>query len=153
MAKIKLAKSGFTLVPEGTHVFKITNVDFNETFGKLTVTMETAEGDRHDERFQLIKSDGKANDGALKAFSFFAKTALNDFNRDEIDHTELVGHYIRAEVTHSDPVPSTNNPEKMVQWVRLGDKSPADGFENEPAPAPAPVKQTAGGFDLGKLLG
>ena len=38
MARIAM-RSGFTLVPEGTHVFRIFNVTYDEEFGKLTVFM------------------------------------------------------------------------------------------------------------------
>ena len=34
MAKIGLS-DGFSLVPEGTHVFKIITVNYNEDFGKM----------------------------------------------------------------------------------------------------------------------
>ena len=34
MAKIGLTE-GFTLIPEGTHVFKITEVKYKEVFGKM----------------------------------------------------------------------------------------------------------------------
>ena len=40
MAKIGLS-DGFSLIPEGTHVFKITGVSYKEAFGKLEVTMQT----------------------------------------------------------------------------------------------------------------
>ena len=130
MSKIQLSKSTFTLVPEGTHVFLITDVTYKEEYGKLSITMETSEGYTHEERFQLIKSNGEFNDSALKAFSYFARIALNDFECAEIDHDDLVGHYIRCEVTHTEPQPNKNNPEKTVQFVRLGEKTPADGFDN-----------------------
>lgn len=41
MAKIGLTE-GFTLIPEGTHVFKITEVNYKEDFGKMEVVMQTA---------------------------------------------------------------------------------------------------------------
>lgn len=69
---------GFTLIPEGTHVFKITAVNYKEAFGKLEITMQTQSGAKHIERFSLLKTDGSPNEGALNAFSYFAKTALND---------------------------------------------------------------------------
>ena len=40
MAKIGLTE-GFTLIPEGTHVFQITDVKYKEDFGKLEVYMQT----------------------------------------------------------------------------------------------------------------
>lgn len=144
MTKIKLTE-GFSLIPEGTHVFQITNVDYKETYGKLEITMKTAAGQSHIERFSLIRDNGTINEGAYKVFSFFAKTALNDFSVSEIEPDQLVGHYMKCAVTH-DTVPSKKDPDKMSTFIRLGDKSPANGYEGE-----TPVAQQS--FDLNSLLG
>ena len=93
MAKIGLTE-GFTLIPEGTHVFQITDVKYKEDFGKLEIYMQTQNGSKHIERFSLLKSDGSPNEGAYNAFSYFAKTALGNFDLTEIDHTDLIGHFI-----------------------------------------------------------
>lgn len=127
MAKIKLTE-GFSIVPEGTHVFKITKVTYDPDFGKMEIEMVTASSVKHVERFQLMKDNGEVNEKANNAFSYFAKTALNNFNLEEIDTDDLAGCYIRAEVTH-DKVPSKNDPAKTVKFARLGDKSPASGFD------------------------
>ena len=44
MAKIKLSKGGFTPIPEGTHVFKITSAEYDEDFGIVDIEMVTADG-------------------------------------------------------------------------------------------------------------
>ena len=141
MAKIGLSE-GFTLIPKGTHVFKIVEVKYKEDFGKMEIVMQ----------------------GGLNAFSYFAKTALNDYTLTEIDHEELVGHYIRCEVDHEE-VESNKTPGKMLKFVRLGDKEPADGFDEAPAPkkeskpaatapAAAPAEKAGGKkFDLDSILG
>ena len=161
MAKIALTE-GFSLIPEGTHIFKIIEVSYKEEFGKLEVKMKTAKGQTHTERFNLMKQDGSMNEGAYNAFSFFAKTALNDYSRTEIDHDELVGCYIKSTVEH-DTQPSNKDPNKTVTFIRLGDKSPADGFDEAEVPvtapkkaAPAPTaapKAKVTGFNLDDLLG
>lgn len=164
MAKIGLSE-GFSLIPKGTHVFKITRVNYKEDFGKMEITMQIASGQKHVERFSLLNKDGEPNQGGLNAFSYFAKVALNDFNLTEIDHEDLVGRFIRCEVDHEE-VESNRNPGKMLKFVRLGDKESADGFDEEPA-APAPAKKEkaaekpattakSGGkkpFDLNSILG
>jgi hypothetical protein len=43
MATITM-RSGFTLVPEGTHIFRIYKVDYNEEFGRLIAHMVNAQG-------------------------------------------------------------------------------------------------------------
>lgn len=161
--------SGFALCPEGTHIFRIYAVDYKEDFGKLEVKMVNAQGITHTERFSLMRADGSMNEGACNAFSFFAKTALNDFSLEEIDHAWLVGRYIKAEVTHS-VTPSKNDPTKNVTFANLGEKSPADGFDTTPvqkaltlgadteqpkqvAPAPQTEAPKTSGLDLNSLLG
>lgn len=140
MAKIGLTE-GFSLIPKGTHVFQIVKVNYKEDFGKMEITMQTATGQKHVERFSLLNKDGEPNEGGLNAFSYFAKVALNDFSLTEIDHEDLVGHFIRCEVDHEE-VESNRTPGKMLKFVRLGDKEAADGFDEVPtAPAPAPAKK------------
>lgn len=148
MAMIALT-GGFSIVPEGTHVFKITDVSYKEEYGKMEVKMKTAKGQTHTERFTLMKKDGSTNEGAINAFSFFAKTALNNYELTVIDHKDIIGAYIRCTVTH-DKQPSTTDPNKTVTFVRLGDKSPAAGYD-EAEPAPAPTAKN--GFNLDDLLG
>lgn len=138
MAKIGLSE-GFSLIPEGTHVFLITAVDYKEDFGKMVVTMQTQSGLKHLERFSLLKSDGQPNEGALNAFSYFAKTALDDFSLTEIDHEDLVGHFIECDVEH-DTQPSNKDPNKTVTFARLADKRVSDGWEENTT---TPVTQKA----------
>ena len=141
MAKIGLSE-GFTLIPEGTHVFKITAVNYKEAFGKLEITMQTQSGAKHIERFSLLKTDGSPNEGALNAFSYFAKTALNDFSLTEIDHEDLVGCFIECDVEH-DVQPNKNKPDKTVTFARLADKRPSEGWDEGEAPSPAPASKPA----------
>lgn len=160
MAKIGLSE-GFSLIPKGTHVFKITGVNYKEDFGKMEITMQLASGQKHVERFSLLNKDGEPNQGGLNAFSYFAKVALDDFALTEIDHEDLVGRFIRCEVDHEE-VESNRTPGKMLKFVRLGDKEPADGYDEAPATTPAPAKAekstTAAKsgkkpFDLNSILG
>lgn len=123
--------SGFTVCPEGKHIFRIYKVDYNSDFGKLIVYMVTAQGITHTERFSLMNQDGSMNDKACNAFSFFAKTALNNFGLEEIDHTDLVNHYIGGEITHT-VLPSTKDASKTITFANIGDKWVADGFDTTP---------------------
>jgi len=127
MAKIKLTESGFTLIPEGTTVFKIVGVEYKEDFGKMSVNMQTKAGAKHTERFSLLKDNGEVNTGALKAFSYFAKTALNNFSLDEIDEADLIGCYIQATVKHEE-YESNKEPGKMLKSARLNDYAVSVGF-------------------------
>lgn len=167
MARIPL-RNGFTICPEGTHVFRIYDVDYDETFGTLIVKMVNAQGLTHQERYQLKDANDNPNEGALNAFSFFAKNAMNDFAAEDLDPNDLVNHYVRATIEHTTS-PSKKDPSKNVTFANAKDFSAADGFDttptdramtlgNEgksaPAAAPAPaVASAAGGFDLASLLG
>ena len=146
MARIPMT-GGFQTIPEGVHVLKITKAEYDEEFGKLIITMVNAKGQTCQERFGLLNEDNTPNERTMGAFSFFAKTAMNDFSMEDVDPEELVGHYLKAEIIHKQ-TPNRNDPSKTMTWVNLGNKSPADGFEGAPA---APAK--AGGLDLSALLG
>lgn len=147
MARIPMT-AGFQRIPEGVHVLKITKAEYDEDFGKVTFTLENVKGLSCQERFSLLNQDNTPNEKALGAFSFFAKTAMNNFDLVDVDPVELVGRYIRAEVIHNQ-VPSIKDPNKTVTFVNLGEKSPADGFDGVPAEA-APK---AAGLNLKALLG
>ena len=130
MAKIKLAEGGFNLIPEGTTTFKIVAVEYKEDFGKMSIDLQTKGGAKHTERFTLTKGNGEVNEGALKAFSYFAKTALNNYSLDEIDETDLIGCYITATVKHEE-FESNKEPGKMLKSARLSDYAVAVGFGSE----------------------
>lgn len=134
MAKIKLSEGGFTLIPEGTTIFKIVGVEYKEDFGKMKIEMQTKSGQKHFENFSLLTKSGEINEGALKAFSYFAKTALNNYSLDEIDEQDLVGCYIKATVKHEE-FESNKEPGKMLKSARLNDYAVAIGFSNDTEPA------------------
>ena len=146
MARIPMT-GGFQIMPEGVQVLKITKAEYDEDFGKAIFTLSNAKGQTCQERFSLLNQDNTPNEKALSAFSFFAKTAMDNFDLVDVDPVELVGRYIRAEVIHNE-VPSTKDPTKMMTFVNLSDKSPADGFDGVPAEPTKPA-----GLDLNALLG
>lgn len=131
MAKMKLSEGGFSIVPEGVTVFKVMEVDDSkyEDFGKLVVKLQTASGQTHNEQFTLTKANGELNEGALKAWSYFTRTCLNNFNADEIDTQDIVGCYIQATVKHE--TYTRTKGEKAgteATAVRLNDYTVATGF-------------------------
>lgn len=170
MARIPMT-SGFTLIPEGTYVFRIYDATYDEDFGRIEVKLVNAQGMTHTERFSIKDKNDEYNEKALNAFSYFAKTAMDDYALEDVDPEELIDHYIAAEVVHN-KVPSNKDPKKEVTFANLGDKAPADGFDTEPVAraltigrgdggkksAPAAPKQSAApastkGLDLDSLLG
>lgn len=131
MAKMKLSESGFTLIPEGSTIFKVMEVDDSkyEDFGKLAVKLQTAKGETHVETFTLVKKTGELNEGALKAWSYFARVCLNNFQADEIDTQDIVGCYIQATVKH-ETYTRTKGDKAGTEGkvVRLNDYTTATGF-------------------------
>lgn len=151
MAKIALS-DGFSLLPKGEQVLKITDVKYKEAFGKMEIYMENASGVKHIERFSLLKSDGSSNDGAIAAFSYLAKCALDDYSLTEIDHKDLIGHFFKTTVEH-DRVESNKKPGSYVTFARLGDKEPSSGFEAKTSAKPSGSPKKPSNVDLSKLLG
>lgn len=127
MAKIKLNNTGFSLIPEGTTTFKIVRVEYKEDFGKMKIELQTKSGQKHFETYTLLNKAGEVNEKALNAFSYFAKTALNNFSVDEIDEQDLVGCYITATVTHEE-FESNREAGKMLKSARLSDYAVSVGF-------------------------
>lgn len=170
MARIPMT-SGFTLIPEGTYVFRIYDVSYDEEFGKIEIKLVNAAGMTQTERFTIKDKNDEPNEKALNAFSYFAKTAMGDYTLEDIDPMELIDHFIEAEVVHT-KLPSNKDPNKTVTFANLGDKAPAEYFDTEPVSralalgkdknaAPAPQKQATApapaaqkkGLDLDALLG
>lgn len=143
MAKITLSKGGFTLIPEGVTIFKVMEVDDSkyEDFGKLSVKLQTAKGESHTETFGIIKADGEVNEGALKAWSYFARTCLNNYSVDEIDTQDIVGCYIKATVKHEKYMRTKGeNAGTEATTVRLNDYAASSGFKDAPADADTNVE-------------
>jgi len=130
MARIPMT-SGFQLIPEGEYVFRIYDATYDEAFGRIEVFLVNAQGMTLREMFSIMSDDGTMNEKAQNAFSYFAKTAMNDFSMEDIDPDELINHYIRAEVVHKQGTKVGKNG-KVGTFANLGDKSPADGFDTEP---------------------
>ena len=133
MAKMKLSETTFKLIPEGVTTFKVMAVDDSkyDDFGKLAVKLQTAKGETHTETFTLIKANGDLNEGALKAWSYFARTCLNNYQADEIDTQDPVGCYIQATVKHETYM-RTKGDRAGTEGVsvRLNDYAVASGFGN-----------------------
>lgn len=164
MPQFHMTKS-FKVIPEGEHIFRIYAVDFDEEFGRITVKMVNAKGFTHSERYTIKNKEGEAIDGAMNAFSYLARVALNEYDRDDIDTDELVDHYIKATIVHK-KVPSTKNEGEFTTFANIAKREHADGFDetpveraltlgheqkNEPMDVSAPA-ETSGGLDLDALL-
>ena len=73
------------VIPEGTYVFRIYDATYDEEFGKIIVKLVNAQGVTHTERFSIKDQNDEINEKALNAFSYFAKTVMNDFTLEDVD--------------------------------------------------------------------
>ena len=135
MAKIKLVDTGFQVIPEGTYIFKVNKVTYDEDFGDMKLELITKNGLKHTERFGLQDKNGEVSEGAMKAFSYTARVLLNNPNLDMIDEQDLVGCYMKATVTHkTSTTVSTKTGKPFINAV-LDDKQAAWGFDADKAQA------------------
>jgi hypothetical protein len=129
---IKLNENTFQIIAEGTHTFKVTKVDYDSDFGKLTVEMVTKDGLKNIERFSLINNNGETNEKAINAFSYLARMVMNNPElAGDFDEQELVNRYVTADVEHQ-KVPSTKDPNKTVIFYKLSNYAAASGFDKAP---------------------
>lgn len=131
MAKLYFPKNEYTPIPEGTHIFRIYDVDYDVTFGKVVVKLVTAQGKTHTERYNIMRDDGSVNETACNALAYLSRAAINDDDLTEIEHEKLIGRYIQATVSHT-VQPNRNDPSKTVTFVNLSEKKYAEGFDTEP---------------------
>ena len=123
MGKIKLSDSGFSPIPEGEHTFTVKRVEYKEAFGKMEVHLETETGRKHTEYYNFKNKNGESNEGGIKAFSFFARVAMNDMGLDEIEHTDLIGKKFTGTVEH-EKAPHRDDPNKTVTFIKIKDRKP-----------------------------
>ena len=141
MAMIPLT-AGFKEPENGVQVLKIVDVTYKEDYGKLIINLENEKGNRLTEYYSLLTKTGETNTKALNAFSYLAKTALQDVTRSEIDETELIGCYIKAEVYSQQ---ATNKDGLTQTYKHIRNYEQANSFET--------VTGNATGLTLDDILG
>lgn len=100
MAKITLAESNGAFInqPGKNVLLRITKAKYDTGFGKVEIVLENENGEIVNNNYNLIDNDGSTNEGALKAFSYFARVAVGDWSRDDIEDEDLVGCFIRCDI-------------------------------------------------------
>lgn len=115
---------GFTLLPEGRQVLKITQIDNKEKFGKIEIHFVNKEGIKHTERFML------KTEGGLKVFSYLAHTILDNWDDDNVETEDLLEKFVSVEVVHN-KVESTKTAGEFVTFANLKNYQFASGFEDD----------------------
>lgn len=149
MAKMKVGKTGFSLIPEGVHVFKVVGcTDKYEDFDKVSYELQVASGQKITTNFNFVDSKGEVNEIATYYWSKFARACLNlGANEEpEIDFSDLVGCYVEAEVKHNTYIAKSGDHKgEEMTGANILDKSyaPASGFPGSTtAKAKSPVDDT-----------
>ncbi len=125
MGMLKLS-NGFSVLPEGETILYVTGVDYDEKWGKIEIHFINADGNKHSERYKIYKDNGDLNEGALNAFSWIARTLLNDPSAEKIDPKSLAGHYISCTVEHQK---LEGNDGKIRTFAHIKDYEVADKFD------------------------
>lgn len=106
MSKLKLPikGGGDWLIPEGRTILKIVEAQYDEEFGKVTLTLATQEGKTTRQFYDLVTEDGSYNEKGNNALGYVSKNALGvtdeEMEEVEIEIEELVNCFIDAEITH-----------------------------------------------------
>lgn len=127
---ITLTPTAYQIVPEGIHTFRIKSALYEDKFGRVTILCETKEGLTIQDKYTLINpTTRQPNEGAMKAFSYMCRVALQDWSVADIDPNVLVGRFIAARVEHTQSESRTKIGE-MLTFANLGDKWSCDGFDD-----------------------
>lgn len=134
MAKMKVGKVGFSLIPEGVHVFKVVScTDKYEDFDKVEYELQTSSGQKITNRFNFVDDKGEVNEIGSYYWFKFARACLNLGANDEpeIDFSDLVGCYVEAEVKHNTYIAKSGERKgEELTSANLIDKTyaPSNGF-------------------------
>ena len=127
---IPLTPSTYQIVPEGYHTFRIKSATYEDKFGRVTIVVETKDGSTITEKYGLIDPTTRQPvEGAMKAFSYFVRIALQDWNIADVDPESLVGHFIAARVEHT-LVESKTRIGETLKFPTLKEKWSCNGFDD-----------------------
>ena len=102
MARIKLTEStggAYINKAEKNALLQITSCEYDPEFGKISMILSNERGETMQNNFRFMNNDGSQNEPALKAFSYFSRVAMGDWTIDGVDDQDLIGKYIRADIS------------------------------------------------------
>lgn len=150
-ARIGLSRNEYETLPEGDYEFTVTAAEYNETFGKISVTLMTDDGKKMIESYNLLKQNGETNDGALKAFSWLCRSCLGD-DIDDVAVEELIDTRCGGHVEHQS-IPSRDDPSKEKVFAKITKRWKVESKPVAPATAPKATPAADNSLDLDDLLG
>lgn len=134
MAKMKVGKVGFSLIPEGVHVFKVVSCeDKYDDYDRVSYELQNSAGQKITNRFNFVNEKGEVNEISSFYWSKFARACLNlGANEEpEIEFSDLVGCYVEAEVKHNKYIAKSGEHKgEELTGANLIDKTyaPTNGF-------------------------
>lgn len=137
MAKMKVGKVGFSLIPEGVHVFKVVSCeDKYDDYDRVSYELQNSAGQKITNRFTFVNDKGEVNEISSFYWSKFARACLNlGANEEpEIDFSDLVGCYVEAEVKHNTYIAKSGDHKgEELTGANLIDKTyaPTTGFDSK----------------------
>ena len=116
-------KEDFAKMKAGQQILKITESEYDEDYGCVSIKLTNKEGAVLYKSF-YIENDGEVNESVKRALDFFAFKALG--HRDEYEETDLIGKYIDADVIVDDY--QTEKKNKTIYTIDLWNIEGAKGF-------------------------
>lgn len=115
MAKINLAESNGAFInqPGKNVLLVITKAKYDQEYGKVEIVLENEKGEIVNNNYGLLDNDGSINEGALKAFSYFARVAVGDWGRDDIEDEEMIGCFVRCDIEMKEGTKEGKDGKKM----------------------------------------
>ena len=92
-------KEDFAKMKAGQQILKITESEYDEDYGCVSIKLTNKEGATLYKSF-YIENDGEVNENVKRALDFFAFKALG--HRNAYEETDLIGKYIDANVIVDD---------------------------------------------------
>lgn len=134
--KRNITKEEFQIIPEGRDVFFISEVEVDDEFNKVTLTILNKDGVKCEQRFSFDKPDGTYNTVALGIYNRIAKAALDLPVGKMYDDMDLKGKYFKATVVHKENkyVARTGKyagQERTITNIQFNDLAHATQFDDE----------------------
>lgn len=130
---VEQENKNFEIIPEGRDVFYIADVECDDNFNKVTLTIVNRQGIKCLQNFSFNKADGTYNTVALGIYNRIAKAALDLPIGKQYDDNDLKGKYFEATVQHKESkgVAKTGKyagQERTYTNIQFNDLAHATGF-------------------------
>jgi hypothetical protein len=141
-------KDDFAKMKPGRQILKITESEYDEDYGSVSVKMTNKEGAVLYKTF-YIENDGEVVESVKRALDFFASKALG--HKREYEETDFIGKYIETDVIVDDY--QTEKKGKTIYTLDLWNTESASGFAGKKSGSGSGKGKKADDIDLDAELG